>query len=250
MVSAVINNTLGTTTVYGLFLAIAAGSGVYLVVTHVLKRYIPFGETQKYLLLLLITCFLLIVLADPEVKHVCLIVLFATFIFFDLSNYSSLVALSSHHPFSPLALVGHGRVFLPLGVGIGLLGSMFFPWEGAGVSESFIYVVFGLVLVLVITALFMPFAVNKIIDQEDLVEDIRGSRLERRCDEAIKLYKLSNRESDVLPLLAKGRNAKYIEKELFISESTVKTHIYHIYGKMSVGSQQELIDVIEGINPE
>lgn len=58
-------------------------------------------------------------------------------------------------------------------------------------------------------------------------------------------YGLSSRETEVLVMFAHGRNKPYIAKELVVSESTVKTHVKHIYAKMGVHSQQDLIDMIE-----
>lgn len=46
-------------------------------------------------------------------------------------------------------------------------------------------------------------------------------------------------------LCAKGRDSAYICNALYISSHTVKSHIYHIYGKMGIHSQQELISMVE-----
>jgi DNA-binding CsgD family transcriptional regulator len=46
-------------------------------------------------------------------------------------------------------------------------------------------------------------------------------------------------------LLAKGRNSRVIQKELHISYNTAKAHVRHIYTKLGVHSQQELIDLVE-----
>ena len=51
-------------------------------------------------------------------------------------------------------------------------------------------------------------------------------------------------------LLARGRNAGYIQDTLFISYNTVTTHRKHIYQKMGIHSQQELLDLIEGRDSE
>lgn len=59
-------------------------------------------------------------------------------------------------------------------------------------------------------------------------------------------YLLSNRETEVLFFLAKGHNSAYIQEKLFISEGTAKTHIRHIYRKLNVHNQQELMRMIEG----
>ena len=45
---------------------------------------------------------------------------------------------------------------------------------------------------------------------------------------------LSERELDVLRLMARGRNNREIADELYISEATVKTHITHIFTKLDL----------------
>ncbi len=45
---------------------------------------------------------------------------------------------------------------------------------------------------------------------------------------------LSNRELEVLGLVAKGFSNKEIAKRLHISEATVKTHLLHTFGKLGV----------------
>lgn len=67
----------------------------------------------------------------------------------------------------------------------------------------------------------------------------------QRCQAVGERYKLSERQQEVLFLMAQGRNAKYIESTLVISLSTVQTHIRNIYRKLGVHSRQELLDLIE-----
>ena len=57
--------------------------------------------------------------------------------------------------------------------------------------------------------------------------------------------RLTEREREVFGLLARGRNARYIQETLVVSYNTVKTHVSHVYAKLGVHSQQELIDVVE-----
>lgn len=66
-----------------------------------------------------------------------------------------------------------------------------------------------------------------------------------RCAELAERHGLSEREAEVFVLLAKGRNSEYIQKKLFISGNTVKTHVSHIYRKMGISSQQSLIDQVD-----
>lgn len=70
-----------------------------------------------------------------------------------------------------------------------------------------------------------------------------------RCQLTADLFLLSHRELEILYLLAKGRNAAFIQRELVISEGTVRTHMRNIYHKMGVHSQQELMDLVENILP-
>lgn len=56
--------------------------------------------------------------------------------------------------------------------------------------------------------------------------------------------KLTSREIDVLLLLVRGKNRATIAEELCISQNTVHTHIMHVYQKLDVHDQQELIKMI------
>ena len=76
-------------------------------------------------------------------------------------------------------------------------------------------------------------------------EEASKGRFIVRCEYVANLHLLSARETDVLYLLAKGRNAAYIAKHLFISEGTVHTHTWRIYRKMNVHTQQELMDLVD-----
>ena len=46
-------------------------------------------------------------------------------------------------------------------------------------------------------------------------------------------------------LLARGRTSPVIQEKLVLSHNTVKTHVRHIYAKLDVHSQQELISMVE-----
>lgn len=56
---------------------------------------------------------------------------------------------------------------------------------------------------------------------------------------------LTPREADVLPLLARGKNRASIAAELGVSSSTAHSHIMHVYQKLGVHNQQELIELFE-----
>lgn len=60
-------------------------------------------------------------------------------------------------------------------------------------------------------------------------------------------FALTPREVDVALILAKGRNKERAAEELHLARETVKTHAANIYRKLAIHSQQELIDLIEGL---
>ena len=67
----------------------------------------------------------------------------------------------------------------------------------------------------------------------------------KRCRALSNECDLSERQAEVLFLIAQGRSAKYVEQELSISLSTAQTHIRNLYRKVGVHSRQELLDKIE-----
>lgn len=63
-------------------------------------------------------------------------------------------------------------------------------------------------------------------------------------------FNLSSREGEVLNLFTRGRSAAYISEQLYISQSTVETHLKHIYEKVKIRSKQGLIDLVEAKEQE
>ena len=59
---------------------------------------------------------------------------------------------------------------------------------------------------------------------------------------------LSNRENEILQLLAKGLLYKEIATQLVISVATVRQHIHHIYEKLHVQNRTEAINKAFGKN--
>lgn len=124
-------------------------------------------------------------------------------------------------------------------------------------SDAFTFVRLGTAVVLVaVVMLFIPVEDRHNVDGRSESEVAKTATVvsvsmseqelfEARCDAVAKLYQLSPRESDILRFLAKGRNASYIQEKLTISPHTVKSHIYNIYRKVDIHSQQKLMDFVE-----
>ena len=72
-------------------------------------------------------------------------------------------------------------------------------------------------------------------------------RFRQRCEIVANTYLLSRRESEVIYYLARGYKSSHIQQQLYISEGTAKTHIRHIYRKLNIHSQQDLIHLIDEV---
>jgi len=61
----------------------------------------------------------------------------------------------------------------------------------------------------------------------------------------LKQKKITQREKEILVLVLQGKDNREIEKELFVSYKTVKSHLYNIYQKMGVKNRLQLMNVVQ-----
>ncbi|HYZ54354.1 MAG TPA: response regulator transcription factor [Streptosporangiaceae bacterium] len=66
-------------------------------------------------------------------------------------------------------------------------------------------------------------------------------RDEEERPQQVPAPKLTDREMEVLKLVARGMNNRDIAKELFISENTVKNHVRNILEKLQIHSRMEAV---------
>ena len=109
-------------------------------------------------------------------------------------------------------------------------------------AQVFPCAVLGAALVMMAAMAFtehdLAFAVN-------LLPTDRKRRFTDKCLAVAARCGLSERETEIMTLFAKGRNLAYIQDQLCLSKSTVSTHRQHIYQKLGVHSSQEMIDLIQ-----
>src|SRR5262249_50796041 len=79
-------------------------------------------------------------------------------------------------------------------------------------------------------------------DVTALRERLTSGRRAAGPDTAIR-FGLSERELEVLRLLAEGRSNPEIAADLFISRATARTHVDNILGKLGVHSRTEAVDL-------
>lgn len=190
--------------------------------------------------------------------------LFTLMYLFDYTNALSLSVRGCLLSVSPSFCFSKGRVFLTLGQAIGWFVGGFIASEmGDGampvVAAAIIVLMCAYVSLAMVRPNKYPIALDATFDAvAPKTEDAEANTpppepvaverpYKRKCAQAVTTYDLTPREGEILFYLAKGRNAKHIAEKLFVAERTVKTHTYHIYQKMGIHSQQELMDIIENV---
>lgn len=64
------------------------------------------------------------------------------------------------------------------------------------------------------------------------------------CELIAKKHGLTKRETEILSLLARGRDVSFICNELYLARNTVKGYTKRIYAKLDIHSKQEAIDIV------
>lgn len=90
----------------------------------------------------------------------------------------------------------------------------------------------------VATQLVKPKVETVIVEKEIVVTKPEEFTLN---ETELKKLNLNNREYEVLQLLAKGYSNADIASELFLTVSTIKTHVSNLYFKMDVKSRTQAI---------
>lgn len=171
-------------------------------------------------------------------------------------NWLVLSAIGGRNKLNALFVVAWGRALASLGTMIGAdLGHLSNAFSGSqtGTAVVIICMVFFIFIAYSEIAL-KKFDFRTVIYGVEPVQEVQApavvhdmhDRYELRCQEVGERYGLTARETEILVMLAQGRNSKFIENQLFVSYNTVKTHVKHVYMKIGVHSQQELIDLVIG----
>ena len=78
-------------------------------------------------------------------------------------------------------------------------------------------------------------SLRRIAEGECVLDPTIVSRLVGRSRDESPLDELTERELEVLSLMAEGHSNEGICKKLFVSPKTVETHVRHIFGKLEIG---------------
>ncbi|MBA2746811.1 MAG: response regulator transcription factor [Flavisolibacter sp.] len=102
-----------------------------------------------------------------------------------------------------------------------------------------IAIFFTLLGIWVATQLVKPKIQTIVVEKEVMVNPPHDFSIN---EAELKKLNLSNREYEVLQLLAKGLSNNEISSHLFLSLSTVKTHVSNLFAKMEVKSRTQTIE--------
>ena len=118
------------------------------------------------------------------------------------------------------------------------------PLGGLAANQGLL-VGYMLVVVLAHTAMLVRHLFLYYPQEERAARTGDAVELPEKISATVQRYGLTKREGEVLSYLAKGYSRPYIEKKLYISKGTAKTHIFHVFQKLGVSSQDELLDLVD-----
>jgi len=81
----------------------------------------------------------------------------------------------------------------------------------------------------------------KYVNKNQIKNEILFKTLDR---EKLNRFRISEREEDVIKKIVEGKTNKEIADELFVSLSTVRTHIYNIFQKTGAKNRIEVINIL------
>lgn len=232
-------------------------------------RALNLGMLYRWVLPLIAVAFSLLLFSNTPMLVGAVFLVNAAQALLNLTTFVYFAELSQRSGASPLRVFGLGRFFLESGFLIGLL---LMPVARQLIAEIGFY---QGVLFLFLTA-FIILAMISIANQDKMAftfEDVTGvegaaqrsagavsghpegskpitlstqAQFEAACLAASDTFGLTKREREILPYLAQGYSLPYIRNELYISQSTIDTHVRHIYKKMGIHSKEELITYMRG----
>jgi DNA-binding CsgD family transcriptional regulator len=175
-------------------------------------------------------------------------VTFAYFIFlcgyhlFQIVVWTQAAHLASSRHISPFFTFGFGWGFLYLGLLAGkfiiVIIDAVFP-----ITDNLLYIpVVGFLVIVIFVA--YQFGLNR-VDLFGEAEKPRQHRYYHRCRSVIEHFSLTERQGEVLFLLAQGKSAKMMQTKLSLAAGTINTHISHIYRRLNISSRDELIEMID-----
>lgn len=195
----------------------------------------------------LLGALLLMLVIPDEYNELASVIAAAGYKLFDVLFWCVLVGLAHENRVRSWQILGFGMAanFAGMGLGIGLRERAWEATASGALDPTLLVCGLMFSLVVVIMLILPESIVSQIMSRSSKKQHQEETPFAQRCSSAGEEYQLTAREHDVLALLAQGRTQGIIASKLNISEGTAHTHIIHVYQKMGIHSQQELIDIVE-----
>lgn len=192
----------------------------------------------------------LVLLPFASVANLAAATVMSGFIIFDVVMFAVLADVAFRLRYPALRIFALGRSAAYGGILAGVLLGNWFA-RAAGLGETQLLTIS--LIALYVLMLTMALALNErsvgrgwgLIRETPPVKPAPEPPRVPGCNEVIAEYGLSEREGQVLALLAEGRNLEYVRRALNVSLGTTKSDVHDIYAKVGVHSRQALLDQIE-----
>ncbi len=202
---------------------------------------------------LLVGGFLLVLLDDAVLAPAASTALACSNSVFGLLMTLALCTIAARSLSNALPSIAWGYAVYYVGIGVGAQAGLFVTGIAGThslLSRAMVAAILGSVMLYTLFSI-RDFEFDKTIASVEkdalapvVVEVQYEDRIAARCQELARAHGLTERETDVFGLLARGNNTLRVQEELAITKNTLKYHTRHIYEKLGVHSQQELIDLL------
>lgn len=232
---------------YALFAGVAIMAFAFAFWTGILKRNLNVDKVYRASMFALIASIAFIPFLDGPIAGVASAVIVACYDCFDMVVWAFMANIVVLAATPAVKVFGSGRMLNHLGLIVGA----FLGWLCTFVEPTYdairyllpCLLMLGLVLCAFVSLGEVNFFATPLPSARKL--SAPNVNLSKNCDNVSSRFSLTPREREVMEYLGKGRNASYISEVLFISENTVKSHMKHIYRKLGINTQQQLLDMLE-----
>ncbi|WP_180326503.1 response regulator transcription factor [Raoultibacter phocaeensis] len=208
------------------------------------SRSLNLGTLYRWVLPLVAAAFALLFMPGTISVLVACLLAFAAQALLNLLTFVYFAELAKRTNAPPYRVFGLGRFFLEVGFLIGIVvtpAAMLFV-DATGSYHGVFAIALAILIVLVMSSVAIQDRLAFTLEDRENTPSTSGTdALEAACDTVGMRYRMTNREREILAYLAQGYSLPYIRNELYIAQSTIDTHVRHIYKKMGIHSKEELI---------
>ncbi|MGN0301538.1 MAG: helix-turn-helix transcriptional regulator [Anaerotardibacter sp.] len=205
-----------------------------------LKDHLSSFKLFPYLLVLLVIGMMLY-LADSELYLPAFIIALSVYSLLEVSLIMYFATLTLRGYLAPALAFALTIASIRLGVVVG--NSLSVYYEAGNLVSSF-GTITALLFACMTVLLIVPLVKREPVILALTSAPSTPSEVDVICEQITSEFGLSERESEVLKLLARNMTVKAIGEKLFISPNTVSVHIRHIYDKTCIRKRNDLLDYI------